>query len=125
MLNRIFEQRVVVAQAEFLANVGAMVFDRVVMDKEFGGDLLAGFLIGDHLQDATFGRRQRVEVRLRLLELLRAAAAMEQLTRASNRIKTRILLNSICSSITRRKHKFDSQRPARRRPALESGLRSR
>lgn len=40
-----------------------MDFDRAVIDEEFAGDFPAGFLIGDHLQDAAFGRRQRVEMR--------------------------------------------------------------
>ena len=54
-----FEQRVVAVEAEFLADVGAVVFDRAVVDEEFGGDLFARFVVGDQVQDAPFGGRQR------------------------------------------------------------------
>ena len=36
-----FEQRVMSAQAEFLADIRAVIFDRAVMNKKFGGDFLA------------------------------------------------------------------------------------
>ena len=50
-----FEQTMATAEVELESAVGAVVFDGAVTDPKFGSDLLAGFVHGDHSQDAAFG----------------------------------------------------------------------
>ena len=74
MRERELEQRVMAVEAELLADVGPVVLDRPVGDEEVGGDLLARFVAGNQVQDALLDRRQVVEARLAVSEVLRAAA---------------------------------------------------
>ena len=48
-------------EGEFLANIGAVVFDCAIADEEFHRDLFAGFVFGNQLQHAPFGRGQIIE----------------------------------------------------------------
>lgn len=79
MLQGKFEQCVGAAQAEFLADVRAVIFDRAVMNEKFGGDFLAGFIGRDQLQDAVFGGRQAGEAGDDFGQVLRALTALEQI----------------------------------------------
>jgi hypothetical protein len=78
MFERKFEQRVVSAQIEFAADVGAMIFDGAEMDKKIVGDCLARFIIGNHLQNPAFGLGQAIYRRSLLDEILRGAAALNK-----------------------------------------------
>jgi hypothetical protein len=47
MFERELHQRVTAVQVQLLTDVGAVVFDRTVMDAQFVGDLFAGLVIGN------------------------------------------------------------------------------
>jgi hypothetical protein len=50
VLEREFTQRIVAAKTEFLANLGAVVFDRSVVNEEFLRNLFARSLTGHQAQ---------------------------------------------------------------------------
>lgn len=78
MRQREFHQGVAAVEVEFLADVGAVCFDRAVADAEFVGDLAAGFVVGDELEDAPFGGRQIVERGFLLPQVGGALAAVDE-----------------------------------------------
>ena len=53
-----FYKNVAAAQIEFLADVGAVSFDRAVTDEKLIGDFFAGFVFGNEFENAAFGRRE-------------------------------------------------------------------
>ena len=59
-----FDQRVAATQIEFLADVGAMVFDGADADAQIIGDLFAGFVLGQQGQHAAFGSGQILQAGL-------------------------------------------------------------
>jgi hypothetical protein len=48
-------------QAKFLADIGAVSFDRSWARVEFLGDVPARFVFRNQLEHASFGRRERVQ----------------------------------------------------------------
>ncbi len=71
-----FDERERAAQIEFARNVGAVSFDRAVADKKFFADLLAGFVFGNKLENAFFGRRKLMQSGLFSFEFFGAATAI-------------------------------------------------
>ena len=53
-----FHQGMAAVEVEFLADVLAMGFDRVVADEQMAGNLFARPAFGDQFEDAQFGWRQ-------------------------------------------------------------------
>src|SRR3974377_2425846 len=78
MLEGALEQCVVTLEPEFLADIGAVVFDRTVMDEQFLRYRFARFALCHHTQDAALGRREIGQSRLFSDERLGAAATMYQ-----------------------------------------------
>ena len=52
------EQAMAALQAELGAHVGAVILDRARAETKFVGNLFAGFVRGDELEDAALGRGQ-------------------------------------------------------------------
>ena len=57
VFERELQQRVAAVQVELGSDVGAVSFNCPVTDKKFGGNLFAGLVFSDQLQDAPLGRR--------------------------------------------------------------------
>jgi hypothetical protein len=57
------QQRVAALQAQFLADMSAMVVHRAVVDVHCLGNFLARFAVGDQFQNLSFGGRQGVQGR--------------------------------------------------------------
>ncbi len=76
-----FYQNVTAFQVEFLADVGAVRFDRAVTDEKFFGDFFAGFVFGDEFENAAFGRREVFDAGFFLGQSGGAAAAFDEIRR--------------------------------------------
>ena len=74
-----FDQRQVAVEFEFAADIGAVSFDRAVTDEQLYGDLFAGLVFGNQLEDAAFGGRQVFESGLARVQGGDALAALEQI----------------------------------------------
>src|SRR5262245_39301536 len=72
------EQGVFARQAEFGADVRAVMFDGADADEERVGDLLVAFRFGDQKQDAAFRSRQVIDRRSLLREFIGAVTARKQ-----------------------------------------------
>src|SRR3974377_425168 len=80
MLEGELEQRVVTLEPEFLADIGAMIFDRTVMDEQLLRYRFARFALCHHTQDAALRRREIGQFRLFRGERLGAATTMYQIS---------------------------------------------
>ena len=78
MLEREPQQRVAAGQAEFLADVRAVILNRAMADEEQLGDLFAGLVFGDQLQYAPLGWSQIVETGILLFKRGGPAAAIDE-----------------------------------------------
>ncbi len=76
-----FYQNVTAFKVEFLADVGAVRFDRAVADEKFFGDFLAGFVFGDEFENAPLGRREVFDAGFFLGQSGGAAAAFDEIRR--------------------------------------------
>jgi len=81
MLEREFEQSVGAVQAEFPADVGAVVFHRSVRKEEFGCNVLAASVIGDGAQNGPLRGSEIVERRVALSQRFGTAAPIEEIGR--------------------------------------------
>ncbi len=76
-----FYQNVTAAQVEFLADVGAVRFDRAVTDEKFFGDFLARFVFGNEFENAAFGRCEVFDAGFFLGQSGGATAAFDEVRR--------------------------------------------
>ncbi len=74
------QQAVAAGQGELGADVGAVRLDRARADEKFRGDLAAGFLLGDELEDAAFGLGEVVQAGLFGDERFGPATATDEIT---------------------------------------------
>ena len=61
MLDRKFEETVAAGDADFRADIRSMILNRPHANAKFVGDLAAGFVLGDHTEDLSLGRRKRAK----------------------------------------------------------------
>ncbi len=76
-----FYQNVTAAQVEFLADIGAVRFDRSITDEKFFGNLFAGFVFGDEFENAALGRREVFDAGFFLGQSGGAATAFDEIRR--------------------------------------------
>jgi hypothetical protein len=76
-----FYQNVTAAQIEFLADIGAVRFDRAVTDEKLFADFFARFVFGNEFQNAAFGRRQVFDAGFFIGQSGGAAAAFDEIRR--------------------------------------------
>src|SRR4029434_8521170 len=79
MLEGEFDQRQVTVKFELAADIGAVSFDRAVADEQLSGDLFAALVLGDQLEDASFGGRQVFESGFARVQVGGALSAFEEI----------------------------------------------
>lgn len=65
-------------QTQLDADIGSMILDRAGTDSEFVGNFFARFILGQQQKYLSLGRGQVIERRGHILEIIGAAAAIEQ-----------------------------------------------